>query len=78
MKATLEFDLPAEASEHRTAVAAADLLCVVTGLDDWLRSALKYGLSEEDKGLDLKTLEAVRARLREVVRDNDVEGVLWG
>ena len=69
MKATLEFNLPEEASEHRAAVQALDWKYVVTEMDEYLRQQIKYGeLNEEGD----KILQAAREHLHELCNDNNV------
>jgi len=42
MKGTLNFDLPEESSEFKLAQNASSYLCVISDLDNWLRSCTKY------------------------------------
>ena len=79
MKATLEFILPEEASEHRAAVHAGDVLSGLSELDRDLRSYLKYGSElpfvREGLGAPAKMdsptrmAEYVRARLAQIERE---------
>ena len=43
MKATLEFDMPEEQTEHRMHVMAGDWYCALREIDNRLRSLLKHG-----------------------------------
>jgi hypothetical protein len=74
MKAILEFTLPEEASEHRVAVNAGDVLSTLSDLDTDLRSHLKYGyeLPFVRDGLGVvdtpeHVAEYVRARLAQII-----------
>jgi len=63
MKATLEFNLPDDRSEHELAIAGPKLLSVLWELDQWLRARVKY---EDHKfATPDEALEAARAQLRE-------------
>ena len=64
MKATLEFNLPDEATEHRWAVQAAELAGAVSFAEDQLRAWLKHGHQFETVE---EALEACRGMLSEVV-----------
>jgi len=46
MKAILEFNLPEESEEHRTAVNGALWMSAMWDLSQWLRSEVKYGGKE--------------------------------
>ena len=60
MKATLVFNLPEEAREYRMANQAADMMAVITSLEDRLRSLQKYG---NDFKTANEAIEAVRELL---------------
>jgi len=66
MKATLEFDLPAESEEHEVAVNAMKLRSAVWEMSQFLRSQIKHGnLSESD----IEYAEKVRNKLLELLED---------
>ena len=62
MKATLEFDLPEEATEHMAAVQGMEWKLLVFNFDQQLRSHIKYGGAP-------KTIENIRDELREAIAD---------
>ncbi len=64
MKAILEFQLPEEASEHRSALDGGKWAAVCWELDQWLRSLAKY----EDK-TNVKIAD-VRKRISEEMDDS--------
>lgn len=58
MKATLEFNLPEDSSEHLLAVSASELYSALCLIDHTIRNLIKHGdLSDETR----KELEAIRA-----------------
>ena len=59
MKATLKFDLPEEAFEHRLALDGGKWMQVCHELDQWLRSLEKY----QDR--DSVKVAEVRSRIHE-------------
>jgi len=59
MKATLKFDLPEEAFEHRLALDGGKWMRVCSEIDQWLRSMEKY------ENRDTVKLSEVRSRIRE-------------
>lgn len=61
MRATLEFDLPAEEYEHECAIHAVDLASTITCIDEYLRQRIKHG--ETSAGAEL---DEVRRQLREL------------
>lgn len=69
MKATLEFNLPEEAVEHHVAVQALEWKYVVTEMDEYLRSQIKYQELSDEVG---KALQAARVYLTELCNDNNV------
>lgn len=67
MKATLTFDLSEEREAFDNACNADRWAEVVDGLDQWLRSKLKYeDLSEAEH----KAFEEARSSLHELLSDN--------
>ena len=60
MKATLEFNLPEEATEYEMANQAADMFSVISSLEERLRSFQKYG--HEFKTAD-EAVEVIRSLL---------------
>lgn len=63
MKSTLEFTLPEEREELDLALNAGKMACVISDLDNWLRSLQKY----QDK--DTVSVEEVREELHRLMRD---------
>jgi hypothetical protein len=81
MKATLEFDLPEERTEHICAVKGMDTILVLDELLQEIRSFLKHGGGEfsewRDEGgcdhtADAETLEKVRSYIWELRKDNEI------
>jgi hypothetical protein len=68
MKVILQFDLPAEKSEHTVAIHAGEMHSALIELDEWLRSEIKYNGRNE--------LQEVRDRLLEIEQDNGVDGLI--
>lgn len=64
MKATLEFDLPEDASEHLRAVNAATAWVALYEIDNKLRNLTKYGIREESS-LE-QELSEIRKEISEV------------
>ena len=69
MKAILEFNLPEEQTEHLTAVKALDYKYVVSEMDEYLRSQIKY--QELPEEVD-KALQAARENLHQLCNDNNI------
>jgi len=69
MKATLEFNLPEDAVDHRLALEGADWRLVVANLDNHLRVALKHdhNLRSADHAL-----EEIRNRLHEELESRNL------
>ena len=66
MKATLEFDLPAEYEDHEVAVNAMKWRSVVWEMSQFLRSQIKHGnLSESD----IEYAEKVRTKLFDLMEE---------
>jgi hypothetical protein len=81
MKATLEFNLPEERTEHICAVKGMDAIAVIDDLLEEIRSFLKYDGGEfrewRDEGgcshtADAETLEKVRSYIWELRKDNEI------
>lgn len=66
MKATLEFTLPEEASEHEDAVNGSRWKALVFEYDQLLRSWLKY----KEAGDKAPGLQAARDSLHETIKDS--------
>jgi hypothetical protein len=64
MKATLEFDLPEDASEHLRAVNAATAWVTLHEIDNRLRNIIKYGISLESSME--QELSEIRREINEV------------
>ena len=69
MKATLEFNLPEEQTEHYNAINGSTFRYCLQELDGELRNWLKHGHVFEDAG---DALVAVRKHLHDLIRDNDI------
>jgi len=69
MKAILEFNLPEEAAEHRMAIDGSDWKYVVTEMDEYFRSQIKY---QDLSGEVTKALQAARDNLHELCNDNNL------
>ena len=69
MKAILEFNLPEEMHEHRMALQACDWMYVVSEMNEYLRSQIKYqGLTKEAS----EALQAARDNLINLCNDNNI------
>ena len=79
MKAILEFNLPEEMHEHRMALQARDWMYVVSEMNEYLRSQIKYqaaglttcagrGLTKEAS----EALQAARDNLINLCNDNNI------
>ena len=69
MKAILEFNLPEEMHEHRMALQAYDWMYVVSEMNEYLRSQIKYqGLTKEAS----EALQAARDNLINLCNDNNI------
>lgn len=64
MKATLHFDLatPEDTYSHRLAMAAPELVAALWGIENRLRSQLKYGELSEATRTELETLRELVPR----------------
>lgn len=69
MKAILEFNLPKETDEHRAAVQALEYKYVVSQMDEYLRSEIKYQELPEEAA---KALQAARYNLHQLCNDNNI------
>jgi hypothetical protein len=81
MKATLEFTLPEERTEHICAVKGMDAILVIDDLLNEIRSFLKHGGGEFKQWRDEEgetrtgcdaTLEKVRSYIWELRKDNEI------
>jgi hypothetical protein len=81
VKATLEFDLPEERTEHICAVKGMDTILIIDDLLQEIRSFLKYGGGEfqswrDEEGHDCQacpaTLEKIRSFIWELRKDNEI------
>lgn len=68
MKATLEFDLPEEESLHLAAINGDKWHCVVSAIDQHLRSIVKYG----DDPQTANHADKIRSKLHDLI---DVYGL---
>lgn len=68
MKIVLEFNMPEDTREHSDAVNGWRYRAVLTNLDEWLRSQIKYH--------DKADLQPVRDNLWEELKNNGVEHAL--
>jgi hypothetical protein len=69
MKATLEFNLPEEDAEHRMAIDGSNWKYVVTEMDEYFRSQIKY---QDLSGEVTKALQTARDNLHELCNDNNL------
>ena len=69
MKATLEFNLPEEDAEFRMAIDGTWWKYVVTEMDEYFRSQIKY---QDLSGEVTKALQAARDNLHELCIDNNI------
>lgn len=66
MRVILEFDLPDEMEEYKTATRAGAMACVIEDVKQYVRSRLKY----ESPGREAsKDLESIRNLILEGLRD---------
>jgi hypothetical protein len=81
MKATLEFTLPEERTEHICAVKGMDAILILDDLISEIRSFLKHGAGEFREWRDEEgkthtacdaTLEKVRSYIWELRKDNEI------
>lgn len=82
MKATLEFTLPEERTEHICAVKGMDTILILDELLNEIRSYLKHGSGEFKQWRDEETgntvtgcehtLEKVRSFIWDLRRDNEI------
>ena len=68
MKATLKFNLPEEQADFRYAVDGAKAHLVLEHIDEYLRRAIKDGVTT--------TLEALRDELHDALSEYNI--TLWG
>lgn len=69
MKAILEFNLPEEYYEHKSALQGANLRLIISNLDNMLRGYLKHGHSFKNAD---EALESIRANLHEDLEDHNI------
>lgn len=69
-KVTLEFNLPEEQEEFKTAASAGDMSQVLWDFSDFLRGKIKY---EELSEAEYAIYEAVREKLYEIAGEHNVE-----
>jgi hypothetical protein len=81
MKATLEFTLPEERTEHICAVKGMDTILILDDLISEIRSFLKHGAGEFREWRDEEgkthtacdaTLEKIRSYIWELRKDNEI------
>ena len=71
-KAILEFNLPEEQTEFKTACQATDLKLVIYDFDNHLRSLYKYadaGMTDEEH----KLLEVLREKLNDLLQERNID-----
>ena len=71
MKGTLEFNLPEEEWEFKTANASVPMHFVIKEMDQWLRERIKYAPDNIDV-YTYATLELCREQLHKLLDDNDL------
>ncbi len=64
MKARLEFNLPADSEEHKSALNGSRYLAMLDDMDNYLRSELKYNDKLTDE--QYAVFEKIRAKLIEI------------
>lgn len=64
----LKFNLPEESGNFKIAVNSLERALTVWNFDQYLRTKLKYS----SEGLDVKTLEVIREKLRDEMNDHGV------
>jgi hypothetical protein len=70
MKAIIEYNLPDEESEFRTAMNGQKYQSCLWEMDQWLRSKLKYDDNLTQEQFDIYQL--VREKLREIINEHTV------
>ena len=73
-KAILTFDLaePEDRQDHLRAVKSFDMCLVLFGMDQWLRSRVKYGGEDISDGGRLQ-LDKAREHLRALMLDHGID-----
>ena len=69
MKATLEFNLPADEEQFNVAVKSMDWALLAWDLDQSIRSLLKYHPEE----YDTKTLEHIKEEILNIMEENGLQ-----
>lgn len=64
MKATLEFDLPADSKEHQDALQGSDWKWALSELADYLRNQIKHA---DNSAEEYRTFERVQEQLFEIL-----------
>jgi transposase-like protein len=68
MKATIEFNLPDEASEHRAAINGMGYRCALSDIHEQIRQRLKHG--HQLRSAD-DALEWMRAMVEECIEESE-------
>lgn len=71
MKATIEFELPDDQEEFELAVSSNRYYSVIIGLDNHLRSKIKYA-ADDISDEKLETYEEIRDFLRNLCSENEI------
>lgn len=71
--ATIQFSLPDEQDEFRVAIKGSKYQAALCALDQELRNLVKYGTDEAQRAM---TPDKVRARLWEILAENDADDIL--
>ena len=67
MKAILEFNLPADEEDYKTATNSREWKMVVEDLNIWLKEEMKFGDEHWKKYTQGEMLEAVHAKLSDLM-----------
>lgn len=66
MKAILEFNLPEDREQYNIAFHAGDLYSTLYDFDQWLRHLEKY------EGVNTLNIDEIRSKIREIMREYNV------
>jgi len=70
MKATLEFDLPADSEEHQDALKGSDWKWAMSELAGYLRNQIKHA---DNTAEEYRTFERVREQLFDILDDRGLD-----
>jgi len=69
MKATIEFNLPEEETEHRRMLKAVDLVIAINQMDLFLRNKIKYNELSDDAS---NAFRSAREELHSILNDYNI------